>query len=64
MQHTLVQRMLSRIPHVNIPNNPRNIKKERDKYNYFHVSTKVVTYVQHGVEKQAIVGITYRKNNP
>lgn len=62
MEHSLVQKLLSRIPAVNIPNNPRNIKKGKPKLNYMHVSTKVVTYKDaQNVEHEAVVGITYTK---
>lgn len=63
MEHSLVQKLLSRIPAINIPNSPRNIKKGKPKLNYAHVSTKVVAYYKdaQNVEHEVVVGITYTK---
>lgn len=61
MQHPLIERMLSRIKYVSIPNNPRNKKAVKEKLNYFFVSTRVVEYKDGEVVKQKIVGKTYRK---
>lgn len=62
MEHSLVQKLLSRIPAVNTPNNSRNIKKGNPNLNYTHVSTKVVTYKDaQNIEHEAVVGITYTK---
>ena len=57
----LLNKLLSRIPPVNLYPS-KNKKKEKAKFSYIHVSTKVVTYKDEAsVVREAIVGITYVK---
>lgn len=63
MKHSLLDKLLSRIPAYSYPNNPRNKKAEKKQPNYIFVATKVIS-VKHpdtGVVSQRIVGYTYRR---
>ncbi len=59
MKHTLIEKLISRIPKH--PNSDAKVK-EKKQLNYFFVSTKVVTYKDaNNVEHRGIVGVTYVK---
>lgn len=62
LNNPLLAALLKRVPVVDIPNNPRNKKKEKQKHSYFFVSTRVKEYTdEKGIIHQYVIGVSYKK---